>query len=396
MISALSWKNLSGCQLLCTVALGWRLGRPREAGSCAKKIPRFGWIPPLASGSRWLFSLTLLSLVTGCTLPKISSLPSWGKTASADSAQASPAATLAEQTSGAQPQRNLLSKLADSLTPGSPGEQPNRPHASQVHAAYQEIDPIALNYKSAPPSVGLYLAVAQLSDRRGDVPQARAMYRRALQMEAENRDALLGLARLEDRAGNLKQAIQIYRRGAAAHPEDASMLNDMALCLARQGQLHPAAQTLQQAIQLQPQKQLHRNNLAKVLVELNHLDAAVAHLQAVHPPAVARYNAGVLLHQRQRHREAARHLAAAVELDPELQIAGKLLAQIQPASVPGQPQGAYADQRVLPTPPAAFQQVAGQAPQAASPLEAGQPPAVPARTARASQNPSLRQLPRLH
>jgi tetratricopeptide (TPR) repeat protein len=192
-----------------------------------------------------------------------------------------------------------------------------------IEAAEIPFDP-----KSATPE--LYVGMAQMSHRGGNVQQGRQFYQKALAMDGNHLEALLGAARMEDREGRLDVAQMLYQRAAAAHPNNATALNDLALCLARRGDLAGAGQTLEQAIRLEPGKALYRNNVAKVLVELNQLDQATAHLVAVHPPAVAHYNMGVLLSERGRQGEAVDYLTTAIAIDPNMEPARTMLAGMTP------------------------------------------------------------------
>jgi tetratricopeptide (TPR) repeat protein len=172
----------------------------------------------------------------------------------------------------------------------------------------------------------LFVGMAQMSHRGGNVHQARTLYQKALAMDPNHLDALLGAARMEDREGRLDVALMLYQRAVTAHPNNATAHNDLALCQARRGELIPAHQSLEQAIRLDPRKALYRNNAAKVLVELNQLDQATSHLAAVHPPAIAHYNMGVLLSDRGRDPEASHYLSKALALDPAMEPARELLA----------------------------------------------------------------------
>ncbi|MCC6493350.1 MAG: tetratricopeptide repeat protein, partial [Pirellulales bacterium] len=181
----------------------------------------------------------------------------------------------------------------------------------------------------------LYIAMAQMSHRGGNVAYARSLYQKALAKDPRSLEALLGAARMEDREGNLDVAISLYRRAVQAHAGSATALNDLGLCLARRGDMQGAQQALQQAIRMAPQKPLYRNNLAKVLVESNQLDAATNHLLAVNPPAAARYNMAVLLAERGRLAESQGYLRAALAIDPNLAPAQQMLAlQTSPSAAP--------------------------------------------------------------
>ena len=181
-----------------------------------------------------------------------------------------------------------------------------------------------------PPTPELYVGMAEMSHRGGDVDQARRLYQQALALNPNDLEALLGAARMEDRLGRLELAAYLYDRTARAHPRNPTVLNDLALCLARQGDLPAAHAALQQAVQFDPRKPLYRNNVAKVLIEMNRPEEALAHLSAVHSPAVANYNMGVLLAERGRPGEAAHYLTTATGIDPQMAPAHLLLAQVNP------------------------------------------------------------------
>lgn len=294
--------------------------------------------------NQWFLTWAFIAAVSGCTSSGFPGVP-WMAQQPEPTRMASKSGSAASQ-----PKPGFTQRVVDAITPGPP-QNATPPNSSAASPAQQKLDPISLGFASGPPNPELYLSMAQLSDRGGNPAHARSMYQRALSMESDNLDALLGLARLEDREGRMTEALRIYQQAAAAHPQNAKALNDLALCQARNGQLPMSLNLLGQAIQLQPQKQLYRNNIAKVLIELNRLDEAVLHQAAVHPPAVAQYNVGVLLHQRGRSDEAIRFLTAATHIDPQLREAHALLARITNNStrLAGSDKPA-ANDGVLPTP----------------------------------------------
>ena len=225
-------------------------------------------------------------------------------------------------------QSSWTQKVTNVFT-GKPANQligPSKPKGST------QLDPIALGFASGPPNAGLYLAMAKMSDQGGNPSHARSMYHRALTMEPKNLEGMLALARLEDREGQLDAALHYYQQAAHTHPQSAKALNDLSLCFARRGQLTEALPPLEQAIRIEPAKQLYRNNIAKVLIELNQVQGALQHQSAVHSPAVALYNLGVLLNQRGRDAEAVQFLTGALQTDPSLTAANTLLGQLSGAA----------------------------------------------------------------
>jgi len=288
----------------------------------------------------WFITWALLVVVTGCAGSN-----SLGPIRTAQQSQQTQLA--------AQPTPGYTQRLMNSMSSILPGSSKAAPRVASnvLQPAQQKLDPISLGYKSGPTSAGLYLSMAQVSYQNGKIEEARGMYQKAISLEPTNLKALLGLAHLEDREGRMEEALRNYQLAAGANPQNAQVLNDLALCHARLDQLPVALHLLSQATQYQPQKALYRNNIAKVLIELNRIDEAIAHQAAVHPPAVAQYNVGLLLHKKDRTAEAIRFLTAATHIDPQLQAAGTLLSQInnQTTRVVGAGVSAPND-NILPTP----------------------------------------------
>jgi len=272
------------------------------------------------------------------------------------------------------------------------------PTAQQPAAQQQAISPTdpAIDPRTATPE--LFIGLAQISHRAGNVTQARQYYQQALALNPTHLEALLGAARMEDRERQLDVAQMLYQRAATAYPRNATALNDLALCLARRNDLQGARQALQQAIQVEPTKPLYRNNIAKVLVELNQQNEALAQLSAVHAPAAAQYNLGVLLSQKGREREAIERFTQANKLDPSFEPARIALTQKTGAALtpPPSPERSIANgnpalagqivdnNSILPT-PQTLATIPWKSPQS---VEAAMPPASPERSI-ANGNPAL-------
>ena len=288
------------------------------------------------------FSFTMLALAgmsVGCTAtgPKTAELaPSsgfgFGKQEPTALAQA-----LGSEQAGAIQQVSFTEKVTTALTTNPFASKSQAPEATEplVQAGFS--DPVE-------PTPELFVSMAEMADRGGSPEQGRQFYGRALSIQKNHLGALLGLAHLEDREGNLDEALRIYHQAAGAHPNSPTALNDLGLCFARRGDLQTSLRVLDQCVRLEPGKALYRNNAAKVLIEMNMIEPAIAHMAAVNPPAVAQYNVGVLLKDRGRTSEAVKHLSIAANMDPQLQQARNLLAEIQ-----GRPQSQVCRQPVSPT-----------------------------------------------
>jgi tetratricopeptide (TPR) repeat protein len=234
----------------------------------------------------------------------------------------------------------------------------------------QRNDAISLSTPTGPATPELVIAIAQMSEQRGEIAQARQHYQQALRQWPGQPDVLRAAARMEDRLGQLTIAESLYQQAVASKPDDAGALNDLGLCLARQGKLDQSAQVLEQAIHLQPEKALYRNNAATVLVEMRQDQRAIGHLAAVHGPADAQFNMGSLLVQRNRATEAESYFEAALDINPDMKEARTALAQL--GGQKGQPSA---------TPVATTPVPSQQAPAVA----ANTPPATPAMTAMPGQ-----------
>ena len=329
-----------------------------------------------------LVATGMLLAITGCAMPSIPGM----STLTAQKADTQPPA-LAQ--SAPKPQGPSFTEKYFGWVPGvSNSEKQPLPRKPESY----KNDPISLGYRaSAPPTPELYVSMAQLSEQGSKTEHARAMYQQALSLDPKNLDALMGLARMEDREGKLEEALSIYCRAVSMYPKNAKVLNDLALCHARSGQLNHSRQLLSQAIALQPDKALYRNNIAKVLVEMNRVDDAVTHLAAVHPPAVAQYNVGVMLQGRGRTDEAIRFLTAASHIDPQLQAAREMLQQLQ-----GNTNALATNDSVLPTPmtqPASATTAVGGYPSTGMVSQRPLPVAFPAETAQVPVGNSPSMLP---
>lgn len=303
----------------------------------------------------WVLSCLLSASVLGSTA---AGFPGFGNNQSGGQPSAQQLAAM--HGVGMQPpKQSWTDKFTGMFKPKS--KQATPPVAAAGNPA---LDPISLGFASGPPNADLYLSMAKMSDQGGNTAHARSMYHRALSMQPNHLDGMLALARLEDREGQLDAALHYYKQAVHYHPQSPKALNDLALCFARRNQVAEALPPLEQAIRIEPAKQLYRNNIAKVLIELNQLDGALYHLSAAHPPAVAQYNMGVLLHQRGRDQEAASYLTAALQTDPSLTSAQSLMAQLtagtqQFAQAAPPINSPVMNGQVLPTPPSTPYPAAG-------------------------------------
>jgi tetratricopeptide (TPR) repeat protein len=171
---------------------------------------------------------------------------------------------------------------------------------------------------SGKPGPAVFVAAAQMHESSGNFSEAEANYRKALDIDANYVDALIGYARLEDRQGNFDAATKFYQRAIKKHPKNASVRNDLGLCYHRHNRLSDATRELKKAVELDGDNKLYRNNLAAAYVEQGKYKEATAQLVTAHGKSVGNYNMGYLLTQRKDNAAALRYFQAAAEADPKL------------------------------------------------------------------------------
>src|SRR5262249_5095535 len=151
------------------------------------------------------------------------------------------------------------------------------------------------------------VAIAEVNEHAGEYDVAETQYKKALDIDANNLEALLGYARLEDRRHNFDAAMKLYQRAMKKHSRDASVHNDMGLCYQHHEKLPEAAKSLQRAVELSPDRKLYRNNLAAIYVEQGKSTEALSQLTVAHGEAVANYNLAFLLMKKQNNAAALVH-----------------------------------------------------------------------------------------
>lgn len=191
-------------------------------------------------------------------------------------------------------------------------------------------DPVSLANKPDAIDPAIFVATAHIHEAKKDFAAAKAEYRKALEIDAEHSEAVIGLAKLADSTGDISTAETHYRQAIALDSTNASLHNNLGLCLARQRKLNEAEAALSRAVQLDSDKILYRNNLATVLIDQKQPQRAFETLAKVHGPAIAHYNVGYLLHKRGANAEAVHHFGLAAQIDPSLQPAQQMLAKLAP------------------------------------------------------------------
>ncbi len=113
----------------------------------------------------------------------------------------------------------------------------------------------------------------------GQLQQAEEVYRRILQVDPNQVDALHLLGVIAGQSGRYDVAVDYLKTTARLKPDFAAAHNNLGNVFILQGKLQEAADSFRQATRSQPDFATAHNNLGNALRELGHLDEAVISLR---------------------------------------------------------------------------------------------------------------------
>jgi tetratricopeptide (TPR) repeat protein len=173
---------------------------------------------------------------------------------------------------------------------------------------------------------------AALSDA-GRQEEAKAAYRRALDIDAHFDLAHFGLAAANARQQNFHEAERDYRAALDINPDYAEARVALAQLLARSGKSQPAIEQYRKAVQSRPDMPEAHYDLGVLLAQSNQLEAAIQHyqeairLRPAYPEALN--NLGTSLAKKGDYASAARAFERAVELKPSFEAARANLQRLR-------------------------------------------------------------------
>ena len=245
----------------------------------------------------------------------------------------------ASSAGGAAPQPSFFQSLFGGGTKRTVEQTAPKP------AAAPSDDPLSLQ-STGKPDVKLYVAMARLLEEKGQLAEAEKQYQKGLEDSPQDLKALLLYAQLKDRLGEPNEATKLYQRAIHAHPKEGAVYNNLAIHYARQSMYRESLAAFQKAIVLQPKNVRYRNNAAVVLVQLNRSQDAFFQLCAVHDPAMAHYNLGVLLAKNGQPQPAVQQFSLALHVNPSLLPARQWLERLGAIPRASAPRMAADDPRV--------------------------------------------------
>ncbi len=159
-----------------------------------------------------------------------------------------------------------------------------------------------------------------LSDR-GEVGEAIAHYRQAVEIEPDYAPAHHNLGRALAGRGEVEEAIAQYRKALRIKPDYAEAHTNLGDVLTGRGEVDEAIVHYRQAVEIRPDYVEAHNNLGNALAGRGEFDEAIAHYRRVleiEPDfAKAHNNLGYALAIRNEEDEAIAHYRRAVEIEPD-------------------------------------------------------------------------------
>lgn len=173
-------------------------------------------------------------------------------------------------------------------------------------------------------AVGLIAVVATLGAltvrRNADYHSEITMWQDVIAKRSTNPRAHAHVGDLLVRDGNLAEAVAAYRRAVQLKPDYAEAYNNLGLALERSGALAEAVAAYAQAIRLRPTYPQMHANLGRVLDHQGQAAEAMAAYEAAlrlsSDYAEAHAGLGALLAEQGKLEEAAFHLEASIRLNP--------------------------------------------------------------------------------
>ena len=166
--------------------------------------------------------------------------------------------------------------------------------------------------------------------QHGQIEEAIAHFRRAFEIEPNNAPAHANLGSALIQMGRVDDSIAQFQMALAARPDNVELLNTLAYALIRKGRVDEAIVHLQRAIELSPSFADAHNNLANILLQKGRVEEAIAHyrkaLETAPDNTATLGNLGQIFFRKGRTEEAIACFEKAARLLPDSAEAQNTLA----------------------------------------------------------------------
>jgi tetratricopeptide (TPR) repeat protein len=172
------------------------------------------------------------------------------------------------------------------------------------------------------------VAVARLSERRGQTQQAEMLYRGLLQKHSDLAAVHHRLGVIEARRRNFEAADKHLQKALADEPENVELLVDAGYCCYLQNRYEEAEDLYRRGCQLARDNVALCNNYGILLGELGRFDEALVLFRQVNSEPEAHTNLGFVMTQIGDYENARKAFLLALSLDPKQRKAAHALLQL--------------------------------------------------------------------
>ena len=190
------------------------------------------------------------------------------------------------------------------------------------------LSPKFLKAKKLKDPVGVHLAQAQWMESRGDLTEARESYQFVLSEDPASADAILGIARLDHLAERHDEAEAGFLKALELRPNDPVVQHAVGQYYTARKNWPEAIRHLRNAQLAMPNEESYRFHLAVALAQSGDTTAAMPYFERSVGKAEAHYNIGYILHEQGKTSAAERQFTMALETNPKLAQAQKMLDDI--------------------------------------------------------------------
>jgi tetratricopeptide (TPR) repeat protein len=144
----------------------------------------------------------------------------------------------------------------------------------------QEIAAARAQIAKSPNTSGFYDLLGTALFQKKDLSGAEAAFRKAIDLDQNNSDALLKLGQVQAAGGSVSQALATYQQSIKDHPREIAFYILAGEMYESQNDWSNAKAMYQKALEIQPNNPLASNNLAYVMLEQGgNVDVALAMAQ---------------------------------------------------------------------------------------------------------------------
>lgn len=173
--------------------------------------------------------------------------------------------------------------------------------------------------QKGPDLADVHVTAGTIGLERGQLEQAKQDFERALAIEPNHDEAMIGLARTQEAMGEDEAALRSFRKAVEGRPDYWAALSQLGGFYFRKGRLSEARDCFQEVVEITPENARAYSNLGAVYVRLGEPDRAIEAFGrsiAILPNYKAYSNLAFLYRSQGKNAEAVPMYRKALDLDP--------------------------------------------------------------------------------